>query len=93
MGIRYTNNGYESKVKRGLSGGDKDEKKRKEAKHGKRGSVVAEMESRRPYDTDDRRDPFSDRVDVVPTFPLGMTNMAREPSWVGGRHFVPRGLV
>ena len=57
------------------------------------GQVVAEMESRRPCDTDDRRGPSSDRVDVVPTLPLGMTNLARGPSWVGGRHFVPRGLV
>jgi hypothetical protein len=53
--------------------------------------VVAEMESRRPCDTDDRLGPSSDRVDVVPTLPLGMTNLARGPSWVGGRHFVPRG--
>ena len=55
------------------------------------GQVVAEMESRRPCDTDDRRGPSSNRVDVVPTLPLGMTNLARGPSWVGGRHFVPRG--
>ncbi len=60
---------------------------------GVRGAVVAEMESRRPCDTDDRRGPFSDRVDVVPTFPLGMTNLARGLSRVGGRQFVPRGLV
>ena len=57
------------------------------------GQVVAEMESRCPCDTDDRRGPSSDRVDVVPTSPLGMTNLARGPSRVGGRQFVPRGLV
>jgi hypothetical protein len=60
---------------------------------GERGAVVAEMESRRPCDTEDRRGPFSDRVDVVPIFPLGMTDLARGPSRVGGRQFVPRGLV
>jgi hypothetical protein len=48
---------------------------------------MAEMESRRPCDTDNRRGPSSDRVDVVPTSPLGMTNLARGPN------FVPRGLV
>ncbi len=57
------------------------------------GQVVAEMESRCPCDTDDRRGPSSDWVDVVPTSPLGMTNLARGPSRVGGRQFVPRGLV
>ena len=57
------------------------------------GQVVAEMESRRPCDTDDRRGPSSDRVDVVPTLlPRDDQLGTGRPSRVDGRLFVPRGL-